>query len=309
MMTPPAPSSTLPVGWRLLAEGAGFVEGPVAQGGHVDFVSINRGAVYRARLDGGGVEVRTEPGGGPNGATADACGRLWIVQNGARVMESRSARVAEPGIQVVEADGTTVSAVARTDLHAPNDCAFGPDDRLWFTDPYGRLMPAPPGDPDRTGCHGRVWACDPSTGDLELIAEKLPHPNGLCFSPDGELLYVSDTRDATIVVVDVAGDGVRRPREVATLPEGKPDGMAFDSAGNLWVAATSADGLGVLSPAGRWEYVGLGESFPTNLCFAGPELTTLVVTAARGGRVLARENSVPGLALHAPAVGRSAWSV
>ena len=287
-------------GYRVLAHGAGFVEGPVAQGDFVDFVSINRGLVYRARLDGAGCTVRAEVGGGPNGAAVDARGRLWIVQNAARAMETELGQPAEPGVQVVGVDATIRTPLARNDLHSPNDCAFGPDGRLWFTDPYGRLMPDPPGDPQRTGGHGRVWAWDPESGDLELIAEHLPHPNGLCFTAGGDLLYVSDTRDQTIVAFEVEGAGVRPGREIARLPQGRPDGMAFDAEGSLWVAATSAEGVGVLASSGTWEYVALGPSYPTNLCFAGPGLATLVITAARGGRVLARHNPVPGLPLAAP---------
>ncbi|MCG3754023.1 SMP-30/gluconolactonase/LRE family protein [Amycolatopsis sp. Poz14] len=284
--------------WRVLARGAGFVEGPVAQGEHVDFVSINRGTVCRARLDGSGFQVRAELGGGPNGMAADGAGRLWVVQNGARVMESKSERAAVPGVQVVDGDDTVTAPLALPGLQAPNDCAFGPDGRLWFTDPYGRLMPAAP---DPAGAYGRVWAYDTVSGELELIAEHLPHPNGLCFGADGELLYVTDTRTAAVVALEVAGRGVRPVREIATLPEGKPDGVALAADGSMWIAATTADAVAVLSPRGEWDYVRLGESFPTNVCFAGPDLSTVVVTAARGGRVLAWEASVPGLALETPA--------
>ena len=291
-------SRPLPPGWSQIAHGAGFVEGPVGQGEHLDFVSVNRGLVYRARLDGSDVQVRAEIGAGPNGATRDNSGRLWVVQNGARVMESRSEATAGPGIQVVDIDGTVLTELDLPTLHAPNDCTFGPDGRLWFTDPYGRLMPPPPGDPDRHGAHGRVWAYRPGTGDLELIAEGLPHPNGLCFDASGERLYVSDTRARSVVVLDVdAPHGPRPARTLAVLPQGEPDGMAFDVAGSLWIAATGAEGLAVLSPTGMWDFVGLGDSFPTNVCFAGPDLTTMVVTAARGGRVLTRPVDTPGLAL------------
>ncbi|MFF1555753.1 SMP-30/gluconolactonase/LRE family protein [Rhodococcus erythropolis] len=288
-----------PADWRVIASGAGFVEGPVNQGEHVDFVSINRGSIYRANLDGSGFEIRAETGAGPNGAAVDAAGRLWIVQNAARVMESQSEIVAGPGVQVIDTDSKVLTEIDLPDLHAPNDCAFGPDGRLWFTDPYGRLMPAPQGDPDRNSAHGRVWAYDAASGNLELIAQHLPHPNGLCFTSDGSQLYVSDTRAKEIVALEVGGSGTRAVRTVAVLPEGAPDGMAFDVSGRLWIAATKAEGLAVLAHSGEWDFVSLGKSFPTNVCFAGPDLTTLVVTAARGGRVLVRDAEVPGLALYA----------
>jgi gluconolactonase len=280
-------------GWRLLAEGAGFVEGPAARDGFVDFVSVNRGLVYRARLDGSGSEVLAELGGGPNGAAVDAGGRLWVVQNGGRVMESKSTPT-EAGIQILGTDGS-VDTVIGPALHAPNDCAFGPDGRLWFTDPYGRLMP-----PSGAGPQGRIWAYTPASGEFELVAANLSHPNGLCFTPDGARLYVSDTHDRSIVALEVDAVGVRRPELVAGLPEGMPDGMALDAEGRLWVAATTSEGIGVLGPDGRWEFIALGDSFPTNVCFAGHDLATMIVTVARGGRVIAREVPVPGVALFAP---------
>lgn len=297
------PAQELPAGWRTLADGAGFVEGPVAQGDAVAFVSVNRGLVYRAALDGSaldgsGASVLAEPGSGPNGMAAGPDGSLWLVQNGGRVMESRSDRAAGPGIQVIDAGEAVRAELARDDLSAPNDCAFGPDGRLWFTDPYGRLMPDPEGDPDRTGAHGRVWAYDPRDGGLELIADALPHPNGLCFTADDARLLVTDTRTCSVVAFETAGSGRRPGREIATLPAGKPDGMAFDADGYLWIAATDAEGVAVLAPDGTWELVALGRSFPTNVCFAGAGLATLVVTAARGGRVLAGPARAPGLALH-----------
>lgn len=292
---------TTPDGWRLLAEGAGFVEGPVWADGAISFVSVNRGLVYRAELDGSGSRVLAETGGGPNGATADAGGRVWLVQNGGRVMESRSTTAAAPGVQVIEPDGTLRTQLADGELNAPNDCVFGPDGRLWFTDPYGRLMPDPAGDPERAGAYGRVWAYEPATGALELIAEKQPHPNGLCFTADGSQLLVSDTRTLSIQAFEVDAAGPRTGRTIGTLPEGMPDGMAFDAAGYLWVAATKAEGLAVLSPDGAWELVPLGDSFPTNVCFAGEQLDTIVVTAARGGRVLAAPAREAGLPLDARA--------
>ncbi|MBX9472367.1 SMP-30/gluconolactonase/LRE family protein [Microcella sp.] len=281
--------TTTPSGWRMLAEGYGFVEGPVARGNLVDFVSVNRGVVYRAALDGTGATKLRELGGGPNGAAADASG-LWVVNNGGRVMDGKSEITTDPGIQRIGLDGS-VSAWLRSDLHAPNDCAFGPDGRLWFTDPYGRLLP--PVD----GPQGRVWAFNPSDGEFELIAEGLPHPNGLAFSADGSELYVTDTKDCSVVAFDVDGAGVRRGREVSVLPHGQPDGMAFDLEGRLWIAATTSEGICVLETDGSWSFIDLGDSFPTNLCFAGDELTTLVVTAARGGRVIARDAVAPGVPL------------
>ncbi|WP_454688907.1 SMP-30/gluconolactonase/LRE family protein [Achromobacter aloeverae] len=285
----------LPREWQTLATGCGFTEGPVAAGDEVFFVSVNRGLVYAAALDGSGTRIVVETGGGPNGAAVDASGSIWIAQNGGRVMESKSFAAAA-GVQVVS--GQTVRYAATDDVDggfdAPNDCAFGPDGRLYFTDPHGRLAPSR-GD----GPSGRVWALDTATGAMELIAERLQHPNGLCFTADKKELWVSDTKTREILSF-ARHEGRWVSRVVDVVPQGGPDGIALDAAGSLWVAATDAEGVAVRSAAGDWRFIELGHSFPTNVAFAGPGLGTVVVTAARGGRLLAAPVEVPGLPLHTP---------
>lgn len=281
--------------WRTLASGAGFTEGPIAHGDEVVFVSINRGEVSIAALDGSGSRRLAETGGGPNGAAIDAAGRIWIAQNGGRVMTSRSF-AAPASIQSIE-DGL-VTTFAQDAYDAPNDCAFGPDDRLYFTDPHGRLSePRPP------GTTGAIRALDTGTGEVETIAIGLPHPNGLCFSADGSLLWISDTRTRQVSAYQRATNGTWSVTMRHTLPWGAPDGLAIDVDGRLWVAATDADGIAVLHPSGVWTLIELGPSFPTNICFAGPDLSKVVVTAARGGRVLAADAAIPGVPLLAPHLG------
>ncbi len=45
-----------------------------------------------------------------------------------------------------------------------------------------------------------VYRFDPATGDIRVVADGLGKPNGICFSPRGEKLYVTDTDM-------IAGDG------------------------------------------------------------------------------------------------------
>lgn len=295
--------------WRELAAGCGFTEGPVASGDNVRFVSINRGLVYTAPLDGSGASQFAETGGGPNGVALDAADRLWIAQNGGRVMDSKSFPVAAGVQRVADGAAATVSAVSTSadpadpddvdGFDAPNDCAFGPDGRLYITDPHGRL-----GDSRGDGPTGRIWALDPTDGSCEIIAEGLRHPNGLCFTADGSELWVSDTKTGDIMsFTRTEQSGGHWPsRVVDTVPQGGPDGIALDTAGNLWAAATAAEGIAVRSADGTWDFIDLGKSFPTNVAFVGPELSTVVVTAARGGRLLAADVETPGLPLHVPEI-------
>ena len=65
----------------------------------------------------------------------------------------------------VAVDNTLRAVVAGVALGRPNDLAFGPDGRLWFTDPNG------PDDPARNTEPGRIFVLDVETGRGELVIE------------------------------------------------------------------------------------------------------------------------------------------
>jgi len=276
--------------WREVASNCGFTEGPVSRGDQILFTSINRGLLYVADLAGGGAKQFAETGGGPNGAALDVAGNIWVAQNGGKVVPTKSTVACPPSIQKVGTDGT-VAVVAQAGFSAPNDCAFGPDGRLWFTDPTGSSEVHEPKP-------GRLWALDVKTGVCELILDGLAHPNGLAFGLDPTTLYVGETRRGHIIKLEKSPEGWRHAGVYAVLSHGEPDGMAFDQAGRLWVAATKADALVVIDAGGKTSRtVPIGPSFPTNVCFAGDDLRTLVVTAPKGGRVLCATVAEPGIKL------------
>lgn len=274
--------------WRDIATGAGFTEGPVETGAGIVFTSINRGKLLIAGHDG---ELREycETGGGPNGLARSRSGEIFVAQNGGGIVPTKSALPASPSIQAVATDGSV--RVISDGYFAPNDAAFGPDGRLYFSDPHGSTKaesPAP----------GRVWALDVLSGERELLADDMMHPNGIAFAADGDTLLVTETLRRRIVRFSRGVEGWRRAGVFAELPLGEPDGMAFDEKGRLWCAASAGDAVLVFAPDGSVLHViDLGPSFPTNLCFGGPDRTTLYVTAPKGGRLIAAEVDVPGIEL------------
>ena len=263
-----------------IAADIGFTEGPLWINGRLLVTSVSRGLVYEVARDGKSTDVFVETGGGPNGIAADADGNVWVAQNGGVIIPSKSSRPASSGLQRFSADGGEVEDVV-TGCNAPNDLVVGPDGRVWFTDPFG------PHD-ERTG---DVRAYDPEGGELETLLSELEYPNGIAFNAGGDALFVAETRTARILRYAWDGGALGDAEVFATLRVGRPDGMAFDDSGRLYVAGADADTVLVYEADGQEveaiEFGGL--TLPTNVAFIQD---ALIVTAGKGGRVM----SVPGIA-------------
>jgi gluconolactonase len=219
-----------------------------------------------------------------------ADGSLYVAQNGGVFgLGERTEEQAAPGIQRV-ANGEATYLV--DGLDAPNDCCFGPDGRLYFTDPRGPAS----GDNQEPG---RVFAMPPE-GAPEMLAEGPRFTNGIAFGIDPSQLFVSETFAQRVLRYPVSDGRLGEPEEFCRLDAGFPDGMCFDQEGRLYVAATLSGQVQVFDPTGQLtERLACGDkSLPTNVCFGGPGLTTLYVTDARGERVLAFDSSTPGLPLY-----------
>jgi gluconolactonase len=132
-----------------------------------------------------------------------------------------------------------------------------------------------------------VYALDLSKpGSPRLVADDFEKPNGLAFSPDETVMYVSDTSRALheeagnhhIVAFDVV-DGVRleRPRVFAVIEPGVADGFRVDPAGNVFTS--SAAGIIVYSSEGaELTRIEIPE-VASNCCF-DPGQRRLFVTAS-----------------------------
>jgi gluconolactonase len=256
---------------------------------------MSRGLLYEIS-PAGAASVVAEPGGNPTGLAEDQAGRIWIAQGGGHSRTS-SKRAVGPGIQCLR--GEAVIDVLGTGLDAPNDCAVDGDGAVWFTDPRGSAL-------GRSGPPGRVLRLDPDTGEVKVAAEGIHYPNGLAFAPGGDVLYVAETRSSRILRFEVADDRLVGRKVIATLAGAHPDGLAIDREGRLFVAAPPVAAVFVLGADGSTsEVLRLAPgSLPTNLCFGGPTMSTLFVTAAKGGRVVSLELGVRGLRLpprHTPA--------
>jgi gluconolactonase len=94
--------------------------------------------------------------------------------------------------------------------------------------------------------------------ELRIVSAFLEEPNGLAFSPDESLLYVSDTSAATridgsghhhIVAFDViGGQELTNPRIFAVVEPGLADGFRVDVHGFIYTS--SEDSVQVYHPDG-----------------------------------------------------------
>ena len=264
-----------------LATGATWAEGPVwvPHDGSVVWSDVVGNRVLRWDPD-GRVSVLLADAEFENGHTLDHDGSIVACSHGHR-------RIERLGL-----DGTLTPIVDRYQgrrFNSPNDVVVKSDGTIWFTDPpYGITSNREGHQADSEIGDCLVFRFDPRTGELDAVTDWVDEPNGLAFSPDETVLYVSDTSHAShddgggnhhIAAFDVVdGRTLANPRVFYTVDEWVPDGFRVDVEGNVWTSAD--DGIHVVAPDGRR----LGRlpvpERTANCVFGGPDLDRLFITAS-----------------------------
>lgn len=75
-------------------------------------------------------------------------------------------------------------------FNSANDVVFAKDRSIWFTDPccgYDQ------GYRPRPSLPNQVYRFDPKTKAVRAVADGFGRPNGICFSPDESVVYITDT--------------------------------------------------------------------------------------------------------------------
>lgn len=190
----------------------------------------------------------------------DAVGSLGLCNNGSLVVALRHSVVI-----FVRETGEIRQLAAIPDLpdHVRlNDGKVGPDGAFWVGSVDMRKQKEP---------IAKLYRIDPA-GRVEEKVDGLIASNGLAWSPDGNTMYLSDSRAQWVDhwSFDAGSGTISDRRRFLTLSaeEGRPDGAACDLDGNYWSAGVSAGCLNCFAPDGSLvERYPVPVPAPTMPCF------------------------------------------
>ncbi|MFT3816558.1 MAG: SMP-30/gluconolactonase/LRE family protein [Rubrivivax sp.] len=299
---------------KLLAQGLGFVEGPVVlDDGSVLVVQVDAGNLLRVFAD-GRVQTVACIGGGPAGAALGPDGGCYIANTGGFNWHRRKDGTLHPGLAAKDHRGGRIERVdlatgdvktlyTETDkgpLRAPDDLVFDGAGGFWFTD-LGLFR-------ERGSEHGGVYYARADGSAIREAVFPMMTANGIGLSPDGATLYVAETVTGRLWAFELGAPGeiVRRKgypnggRLVIGFPGYEMlDSLAVEADGNICVATMHRGCISVVSPDGRLlEQVKTPDPANSNIAFGGPDLRTAYVTLSSTGGLAVFDWPRAGLALH-----------
>ncbi|MDB5740265.1 MAG: gluconolactonase [Alphaproteobacteria bacterium] len=251
----PALDAVIAPGTRIekVATGFLFTEGPMWRSGKLWFSDV-KGDKVRTVTPDGKVTVVLKDSGGVKDASPD-----FFLGSNAMVTDKDGSilltRMAIGTIERMDDKGNLKPFLSKYQgkrLNSPNDLVFTKDGALWITDPpFG--LPKMDADPKKELKFNPVWRY--AGGKLTPAITDMTAPNGIAFSPDEKILYVSNSMPKMYVrAYDVGANGaLSNPRNLISYPAPNPadvpDGMKVDSAGNIW--SSGPGGVRIISPAGK----------------------------------------------------------
>lgn len=256
---------------------AGHSEGPVYVPSDESVVWSDVSGSRVLRWQAGEVSVLREHSCYQNGNALDLEGRIVACSHGNRAIV-RQEHSGEWQILVDRYQGRR--------LNSPNDIVVKSDGTLWFTDPpFGltQKLEGCGGEQEQLGSF--VYRFDPATGEIDAVVTDMTRPNGLAFSPNEALLYVSDTSAYEdpelyhdIRVYEIVEERRAMMGRVFTVVNpGQPDGICVDYQGNVF--SSSADSVQVFTANGCYLGKILFPEVCANVTFGGAKHNRLFVTA------------------------------
>lgn len=232
-------------------------------------VDILAGRVFRDRVaaDGSLIPVRSYRVPGTVGAIAPVEGEAgWLLAAGRDILH-------------LDPDGslqTVAESVAPFGTRM-NDAACDPQGRFWA----GTMAF------DQHPGGGALYRLS-RDGHVAEVLPGLTIANGLGWSPDGTVMYVTDSGDRCIRAYpfDAREGTLAAGRVLITLDEavGAPDGLTMDVGGDLWVAVYGGGQVRRYSPDGQLRQTVTVPARQTTCCsFGGPGLSWLYITTGTEG--------------------------
>ncbi|WP_420628479.1 SMP-30/gluconolactonase/LRE family protein [Candidatus Leptofilum sp.] len=278
---------------ELVAAGFDFVEGPVWHPTYKSllFSDILGNSLYSWRAD-VGVMKRNRHSYMANGNAYDHDGRLLTCEHATSRLTRTDLTNGTYEVLATHYQGKQ--------LNSPNDVIVKQDGTIYFTDPpSGRS--AGYGIPrEQELPFNGVYRLDPANSELTLLIDDFAKPNGLCFSQDESLLYISDTTRQNIRVFEMLADGgLGNSRLFANLVGDKPgvaDGLKIDSQGNVY--SCGPGGIHIFTVKG--DCLGIVETPEpaANFVFGDDDLCSLYITATTS--LYRLRVNVPGVATYLP---------
>jgi len=283
---------------EVVDSGHGLVEAPVPDGdGGLYFSDARSGDIFH-RLPGG---QRTDVV-----ASGRITGGMVAHKDGGLV-------VSGPSITVLAPDGTYRVLFAIPEDGGPevdgrlttfNDIAALPDGTVvagslrWPARPDGQRLAADLYGPD--AIDGELWRIT-GEGTAEVVHRPVGLSNGVEVHPDGETVYFADTKAGQVLRLQIADGPFRVVGTVDTSANGRPDGIAADAEGAVWVAMVDGGQVVRYAPTGeRLEVVDVPAQMVSCLAFEADGTTLLVGTGTRpgvddqGGSIFAFDAGVAG---------------
>lgn len=244
-----------------VSAGHKFTEGPVwSAEGFLLFSDVPNDKIHKF-VPGKGTELYRDNSHGANGNGMDDKGRLLSCESRTR----RLVRETKGQIEVLAEKWNG------TPLNAPNDITIRKDGHIWFTDPaFGEQA-----DKKQMDYYG-VYHVTPK-GILEQALKMKTRPNGIAVSPNGKILYVSNSDERNVRAYDIDGKGALSGERIfVSGVDGSPDGIKTDEKGNVYVTGNE---IFIYSPQGKLIRNLRIPEVPRNLAFGDADFQTLYVTA------------------------------
>jgi gluconolactonase len=246
---------------EILGEGFIWSEGPVWVEDHnmLLFSDVPKNTIYKW-TEANGIQEYLTPSGfmgtttlsrepGSNGLLLDNNGNLVLCQHGERRMAYMDAPLDKP-------EPKFIALADRYDgkrFNSPNDAAYY-NGELYFTDPpYG--LHRQDGDPEKEIPFQGVYKIK-KDGTVVLLIDSLTRPNGIAFTPSGEMIVANSDgqkamwckytlNDSSVV----SGEILLDVTNLIPTEKGLPDGLKTDSKGNIF--ATGPGGVFIFNASGK----------------------------------------------------------